>query len=439
MFRTLMAFVVAIGFAVTGGDAAAQPVLTVTGPPTASVNNTFQATVLLDLTEDSSGWSYGVCNDTAFTTHQVAALGATANAFDGGMGPAFLNISEGPEGYALGLVINLFGAEVLPTGTGYEISTSTLSADLETAATDIVICSTLGMPPVDSVIVINGASIVPTQNAYTLEINAAPPPELQFIAPDAPAVDYFAMDGIGGVSIDVDFAVAEANTAVPRPTQGIAMAVTNDSTLVTPTAVNAAGPLLALNGGMGPDFFSVDLFADSWSVGVAYVVGPGNETVEFSETGDAVVTVTYEGVAGALTGVENLTTSPLAFSSSVGTPPVVLVVVIDGNSFAPTLIDGSLNFNGVTAIPFERGEVNGDGVINVADVVSINLQLFQGAPIPCLFALDTNGDGTTDVADPIYLGNYLFQGGPPPPFPFMTCDIVPGQMLADCEMSSCAP
>ena len=439
MYRTLLAFTVALGFAVAAGSAGAQPVLTVSGPPTASVNNTFQATVSLDLTEDSSGWSYGVCNDTAFTTHQVAELGATANGFDGGGGPGFLNIGEGPDGYTVGLVINLFGAEVLPPGTGYEISISTLSADLETLSTDIEICSTLGMPPVDSVIVINGASVVPTTNAYTLEINAAPPPELQFIAPDAATIDYFAMDGIGGVTIDVDFAVAEANTAVPRPTQGVALAVTNDDTLVTPTAVNPAGPLLGLNGGAGPDFFSVDIFADAWSVGVAYVVGPGTETVEFSETGDPVATVTYEGVAGALTNVENLTSTPLSFSSAVGTPPVVLVVVIDGNSFAPTLIDGSLNFNGVTAIPFERGEANGDGIINIADVISINLQLFQGAPINCAIALDANGDETTDIADPVYLGNYLFQGGPPPPFPFGTCDIVPGQVLADCEMSSCAP
>jgi hypothetical protein len=65
---------------------------------------------------------------------------------------------------------------------------------------------------------------------------------------------------------------------------------------------------------------------------------------------------------------------------------------------------------------YVRGDCNGDGVINSADVVYLINYLFIGglAPVP-LEAGDVNGDGKVDVVDIVYLINYLFIGGPPPP------------------------
>jgi hypothetical protein len=56
------------------------------------------------------------------------------------------------------------------------------------------------------------------------------------------------------------------------------------------------------------------------------------------------------------------------------------------------------------------GDINGDGVVNVADVFYlINFLFAQGAsPIG---PADTNGNGTVDVADVFYLINYLFAQG----------------------------
>ena len=81
---------------------------------------------------------------------------------------------------------------------------------------------------------------------------------------------------------------------------------------------------------------------------------------------------------------------------------------------------GDENFSVVPVVrrcgpEFIRGDVNGDGVIDIADVVYlINYLCIDGpAPDP-LEAGDANCDEVVDIADVVYLINYLFIGGPPP-------------------------
>jgi hypothetical protein len=62
-----------------------------------------------------------------------------------------------------------------------------------------------------------------------------------------------------------------------------------------------------------------------------------------------------------------------------------------------------------------RGDVNGDGVINSADVAYLINYLFVGGPVPQPYqAGDANCDGIINSADVAYLINYLFVGGPTP-------------------------
>lgn len=61
------------------------------------------------------------------------------------------------------------------------------------------------------------------------------------------------------------------------------------------------------------------------------------------------------------------------------------------------------------------GDSNGDGSIDLGDVVYILNYLFKAGPPPFpMHKANVNGDDTVDLGDAIYLLNYLFKGGPPP-------------------------
>jgi hypothetical protein len=60
-----------------------------------------------------------------------------------------------------------------------------------------------------------------------------------------------------------------------------------------------------------------------------------------------------------------------------------------------------------------KGDVNGDGQVNVADIFALVNYLFAGGAFPPGLA-NVDGNGSVDVADVFYLINYLFAGGPAP-------------------------
>jgi parallel beta-helix repeat protein len=70
---------------------------------------------------------------------------------------------------------------------------------------------------------------------------------------------------------------------------------------------------------------------------------------------------------------------------------------------------------GVGCPAYVLGDANGDGTIDIGDVVYLINYLYKGgsAPDP-LPAGDTNSDGVVDLGDVVYLINYLYKGGPPP-------------------------
>ncbi|UCB53246.1 MAG: immune inhibitor A [Candidatus Zixiibacteriota bacterium] len=67
---------------------------------------------------------------------------------------------------------------------------------------------------------------------------------------------------------------------------------------------------------------------------------------------------------------------------------------------------------------FPRGDANGDGFINVADIVYLVNFLYRSGDIPDpVEAADANCDDVVNVADIVYLVNYLYRGGDPPGCP----------------------
>jgi hypothetical protein len=64
------------------------------------------------------------------------------------------------------------------------------------------------------------------------------------------------------------------------------------------------------------------------------------------------------------------------------------------------------------------GDANGDGQVELSDVVYIINYLYKGGPAPECDPVtdcgDVNNDEIVDVSDVLYLINYLYKGGPPP-------------------------
>lgn len=62
-----------------------------------------------------------------------------------------------------------------------------------------------------------------------------------------------------------------------------------------------------------------------------------------------------------------------------------------------------------------RGDCDGNGQIDIGDVLFLLNYLFKKGPAPAFDYLgDANSDGILDVGDAVYLLGYLFRGGPPP-------------------------
>lgn len=86
---------------------------------------------------------------------------------------------------------------------------------------------------------------------------------------------------------------------------------------------------------------------------------------------------------------------------------------------------------------FKRGDVNGDGMVDVSDPVS-NLQYqFLGTFTPgCLDAADFDDNGKVEITDPVSSLSHQFLGNPPPPEPGKdVCGLDPTEDDVSCDES----
>ena len=402
---------------------------------TASVGASFTMTAVLDNNlGDVQGWSFGLCHTASLATIDSVDDADTATVKNGS--PADFNEkSTFTDGFTQGVVICFTGCAVIPGGTtGFQMATGNYTATTE--GTGVVeFCGTLGSPPTAVVVVVGGASVPPVESNGILDIIGVPAPEFNYIAGSSTGNNYPAGSGIGGQTFNVGFSIEEVDNSAsgglfPSNTQGFSLGFANDDALVTPVVVNVTLPF-------SPDFAEAGLFTNGWTLGVVYAFTGGVE-LQF-DSAIEVANVDYEGVAGALAGVEGTSTSPLTMDSGLGTPPVSNVVVVGGGSLPAVGVSGSLEFTGTVTQPFNSGDCNGDVIVNIADIVWSLSELFGGGPTAnCELACDSNGDGSHDAADPIYTANYIFLMGPGPVGP-SDCGTVAGQTPEDCFSGNCAP
>ncbi len=85
---------------------------------------------------------------------------------------------------------------------------------------------------------------------------------------------------------------------------------------------------------------------------------------------------------------------------------------------------------------FRRGDVNGDGSMDIGDPITLLFYILgDAARPPCRKAADADDTGAIDITDAIYLLSYLFLSGPFPQEPFDECGIDPTIDALSCESS----
>lgn len=162
---------------------------------------------------------------------------------------------------------------------------------------------------------------------------------------------------------------------------------------------------------------------------VLTVPGPkevfGGQTLNFSVTATDVdtqntLTITKTGVGTFnFTPKKSPATGFFSWSptnaDTLGSPYTVTFIVNDGTGLEDT---GEVE---ITVKPFIippsglEGDLNGDGKVDLADIIYYSNFMFKNGPPPNPVAAgDINGDCYTTLVDLIYLSNYVFKGGPAP-------------------------
>ena len=409
------------------------PTLHVVGSADAIPGQEIEVVIEADipLGNGAMGWSFGVCSDGAFIECFETELGSDATTIID-----FFQSSITPDGFTNAAAPPLSGP-TLPTGLGYEIAVARYqvlpTAPLSTP-TALQFCDTLvsGSLPTSTVVVIDGASVVPDQVAHLLTVEPTLPPRFRFIAPE---LAVFVDSDTGLATCEVPLIIDQIETGIgDAAVEAFSMRIAHSSALVEVVSVVPVLPFSA-------EFIQTQLGGNSsgWGIDVLF------------DTSGTLTQVFHDETAVVAT----LETDPMIFAGASGPPlslglrwnefvPGVAIesaIVVGGVSSPPFVtIDGRLDFFVVPpATPFRRGDVNGSGIVDIADGIAILNALFlEGSTGPCPRALDANADDGVDLADAITVLAYLFQGAPPLPAPFPDCGTVPEQ-LSDPESCPSSP
>lgn len=424
MKLTLGALVLIASLAI-GSTAHAQYSLSVGGTTDPSVGTAFDLTVELDSTGgmDIAGWSFGLCHDPTFFDIVSVADGATTATVKAGAAPDFNEVAVlAGQGFTVGTVICFTGCAVLVPGSGYELYVATYEAGGTEGTGAVDFCSTLGNPPVDTVVVVNGASISPATSGATVGV-VEPSFVFDYIAPDATAS--YNAGGTGSTTVQVSILEDAANAGFPNDTQGFSMGLSHDSAVL---AVSS-GPTPVLP--FEPDFEGPSVLADGWTIGVVYSF-TGASVLAFA----AATPVIEVGYDISVTPGSGTVVTPLVWSNALGAPAVDNVVVVGGQSIDASFVDGSITLDEVTVPIFLRGDGNNDTRVDIGDGIFVLNYLFLGGPAgTCLAASDADGNGSVEMTDAVAIISYQLLMGPPLAAPFPECG--EGSMSDDCAQSSC--
>ena len=164
----------------------------------------------------------------------------------------------------------------------------------------------------------------------------------------------------------------------------------------------------------GQDIFGED-FHDNFT-GIVFKVpaGSGTVKVEAQTTGSMVLKVKIgnnEPVSMELDGKLKA-----SFPYNVTEPTFVYIYAGSNGSSAPGLFgnsanNGELKIYGIEVDNYIKGDVNGDGVVDVSDYIGVANHILGNTPVGFdTYAADVNNDGVIDVSDYIGIANIILTG-----------------------------
>ncbi len=148
---------------------------------------------------------------------------------------------------------------------------------------------------------------------------------------------------------------------------------------------------------------------------------------------------TYTSIAVSVDGTTASTLAGTATTATVALGgPGTFMLCLNGTDGANCTSFAEVCCSVTCFPPFQRGDANNDGFIDVSDPVRVLGFEFLGESADCLLALDADDDNLIMVTDALYLLATIFQGGTNPPAPFGTCsaDPTPGPLSCD-TFTSC--
>jgi len=386
-----------------------------------------------------SGFSMGMSHDPASITPVQIIPSVQLMQLGGGQGPDFFAPELYAAGVTVGVVFDLANQELVAFDkekpvleVGYAVDPQLLVGSSTVFEREIEFSDTIGNPPVETTLSDPaGNTVIPAVESGIVQLHPTNfyevrmPWEIQVeIDPSSPVPPSFILTPI----------LAHTGEGTPAPLHGWSMAFEYDPAVLQPTAVEVPGWIQALNGGSGPTFLDYSIQPDSvYARFYNFTASPS--------IGDVPIIVITIGVPIPL-GPQIDTSTLVRLVEIPGQPPVPPGVIGANNTAAEIEGDSTLvSLVVIEPVEFIRGDCNGSGSLDLADVVfSLNALFVQQSPQPlCRDSCDSNDDGALQISDPIHVLNYLFQAGNPPVAPFPACGSDPTDESLECGDSPICP
>ncbi len=321
----------------------------------------------------------------------------------------------------------------LAPGLDYELAVGAYTNQLQPGeTTSLELCSSLGFPPVEVGIVIDGIAVAPMIGGQVGHVDFGPP--FTYTASSTQVV-YDLNSGVAWNNAIIDLSIEEnaMNPGYPSDTHAFSMALKNDEAYLAPNSFDTTSLLNDLNGGSGPAFTSTSTLSNCVTFVVVYQF-TGGVFIQF-DTDKVVGIVDCIVDASTLIGNQQSVNTALSRDSSLSQAVVENVMLVNGVQFEAGIIDGSVELIPHFEPAFVRGDCKGDLIVNIADGIWILNQLFgSGHSMDCYEACNANGDFVVDQSDAVFIFTYRFLEGVPPAVPFPACDVVGG---VECDFGVC--